>query len=279
MKSDNLSNQPKLLKWKFIVIIVVCLIPISLFVILHFNKKTINDKPSAPINSIISDQNAGSSPGQTAIKNTRSDGGDRKNTNVPKAGGPKIAYLTFDDGPSSSVTPRILDILDKYKIKATFFLIGQHAEANKDLVEREWSSGDMVGNHTFDHNVDFIYKDPKNLVGEFNEGDAVLKSIIQGYNRKLCRFPGGSKNRPAIFKKDVIKAGYKYVDWNCLTRDAEVPNISVNQQLSYIKLFSKNKNNLIVLMHDSDGRSTTADALPQIIDYLKSNDYTFKTLN
>jgi peptidoglycan/xylan/chitin deacetylase (PgdA/CDA1 family) len=137
----------------------------------------------------------------------------------------------------------------------------------------------MVGNHTYDHNVDFIYKDPKNLVGEFNEGDAVLKSIIQGYNRKLCRFPGGSKNRPAIFKKDVIKAGYKYVDWNCLTRDAEIPNISVNQQLSYIKLFSKNKNNLIVLMHDSDGRSTTADALPQIIDYLKSNDYTFKTLN
>ncbi|MDP4091472.1 MAG: polysaccharide deacetylase family protein [Bacillota bacterium] len=252
-----------------------------------WNKKAdIKSNPASMMGTMVKKHlRHGTSEKQVPLKDVPEDfqAGDyepnSKNDKHAVPDGTKTAYLSFDDGPSANNTPRILDILDNYKIKATFFLIGQHAQANKDLVEREWSSGDMVYNHTYDHNVDFIYKDPKNLVEDLNECDTILKSLLPGYDKKVCRFPGGSKNRPAVFKAAVAKAGYRYVDWNCLTRDAEVPNLSIDQQLGYIKQFSKNKKDLIVLMHDDSGETTTPDALPRIIDYLKSCGYAFKTIN
>ena len=86
----------------------------------------------------------------------------------------KIAYLTFDDGPSRTVTPQILDILAKYDIKATFFVVGKYAEKNPDILRRIYEEGHVIGNHTYSHNYNYIYKNVSNFVREL---DATQRGI------------------------------------------------------------------------------------------------------
>lgn len=196
-----------------------------------------------------------------------------------KPDGRKVAYLTFDDGPSANNTPKILDILKKYNIKATFFVIGQSAEQNSGLVKREISEGHVVGNHTYTHNMSYIYSNPDTLVGDFNKCDAVLKSILgNDYNLKLVRFPGGSFGaKLAPFREAVQKAGYHYIDWNDLTGDAEHNNVPVSNLIAELQKYTT-QNHVVILMHDAPAKATTVQALPQVIDYLKSKGYVFDTL-
>lgn len=196
-----------------------------------------------------------------------------------KADGRKVAYLTFDDGPSTNNTPKILDILKKYNVKATFFVIGQNAEQHKDLIKREVAEGHVIGNHTYSHNMKYIYSNPQTFVSDLDKGDKVLKSIIgEDYNLKLARFPGGSfGQRLAPFREAAKKAGYNYVDWNDLTGDAEHSNVPVNNLLNELKKYT-NEDHVVVLMHDAPAKATTVQALPQVIEYLKSRGYTFETL-
>ena len=189
---------------------------------------------------------------------------------------PKIAYLTFDDGPSST-TPQVLDILKKYNIKATFFVIGKEAEKNKQLVNRIAAEGHILANHTYCHDELIIYSSPENFINDINKCEKVLKSIVPKYKSKLIRFPYGSRKFATKGIIDaVINLGYHYADWNCLSRDAEIPNATPEVLLNEIKLSSQNKFKLTVLMHDSV--PNTAASLPKIIDYLKSQGYSFKLL-
>ena len=190
----------------------------------------------------------------------------------------KVAYLTFDDGPSANVTPLILDILKKYDIKATFFVLGHNAIDNKDLILRTFAEGHVVANHTYNHDTKYLYADPKNLVADTLKCDAALKSIVPSYNLKIMRFPTGSQTKPKAFKQAILDAGYKSYDWNCLSRDAEINNPTADQLLGEIKKYTHDQASLIVLNHDSAARATTAEALPRIIEFLKSKGYIFKTL-
>jgi len=205
--------------------------------------------------------------------------GPTKPGNKPIKKGDKIAYLTFDDGPSVGITPQILDILKKNNIKATFFVIGKNIAPNKDIFLREKSEGHAIGNHTFDHNADFIYKAPKNLVDEFKQGERTIKEFYPDYKAKIVRFPGGSKNRPKEYREAVRAAGYKYYDWNCLTKDAEGSHVPVDQLDINVKKNFAHQKDLIILMHDSDEKDTTVEYLPQLIKFLQDDGYTFKTLN
>jgi len=188
----------------------------------------------------------------------------------------KIAYLTFDDGPTE-VTPQILDTLKKYSIKATFFVLGTAAEKNTEIVKRIVAEGHVLANHTYCHDEKIIYSSPENFIADIYKCEAVFKSIIPEYNCKLIRFPYGSRQfaSKAIIEA-VIKSGYHYVDWNCLSRDAEISNPTAAQLLNEIKNGSKNKPKLIVLMHDR--LQVTADSLPEVIEFLKSQGYSFKAL-
>jgi peptidoglycan-N-acetylglucosamine deacetylase len=200
--------------------------------------------------------------------------------------GSKVAYLTFDDGPSIAVTPRILDTLKQYNIKATFFVMGKMVENNIGLVKRENAEGHVVANHTYSHDYDYLYADTKNLIDDFNKCEAVLKSIFVDYNRKLVRFPGGamgSKREP--FRKATINAGYHYIDWNALNNDSDARYIPqgtycapVETLLNSIKETCAGKQQVVILMHDAPAKTTTADSLPQVIEYLRSQGYVFKTL-
>jgi peptidoglycan/xylan/chitin deacetylase (PgdA/CDA1 family) len=199
--------------------------------------------------------------------------------NPYKSDGKKVAYLTFDDGPSANNTPKILNILEKNNIKATFFVIGQNAERNPDLVKREISDGDIVGNHTYSHNMRYLYSNVNNFTSDLDKGERVLKSIIgNDYNLKLARFPGGSfGTRLAPYREAAKKAGYHYVDWNDLTGDAEHNNVPVSSLMSELEKYTT-QDHEVILMHDAPAKTTTVQALPQVIKFLKSKGYTFETL-
>ena len=196
---------------------------------------------------------------------------DSSITNIYNSDGRKTAYLTFDDGPSAQTTPGILKILDSYNIKATFFIIGNMATINPDLVEKEAQDGQAIGNHTYSHDYKHLYSNTNTFISDVNKCDTVLKSILgSSYNNKILRFPGGSfgvKNAP--FRTEIKKAGYHYIDWNDLTGDAEGHNIKVNTLLNNIKKYTKGKEHVVILMHDASDKKTTVQALPQVIEYLK----------
>lgn len=199
---------------------------------------------------------------------------------VFKKDGKKLAFLTFDDGPSDTVTPKVLDILKKYEINATFFVVGNLAENNKDLIEREVFEGHSIGNHTYSHNYKSIYSDTSVFINEVDKTQQILKNIIgENYNIKLVRFPGGAfgeKFEP--YKQVLEEKGYYYIDWNALNGDAEAQNVPKEKLIDNIKTTTKGKNHVVILMHDGYCKETTAEALPYIIEYLKSQGYEFKAL-
>ncbi|WFA09416.1 polysaccharide deacetylase family protein [Tissierella sp. Yu-01] len=191
----------------------------------------------------------------------------------------KIAYLTFDDGPSLVVTPQILDILDEYDIKATFFVLGNMAEKYPGMLKLTYERGHCIGNHTYSHNYGYLYKSPKNLINDLNKSREVLKKILgDNFDTNIARFPGGSFGKEK-YTKAVKDAGYEYYDWNSLNGDAEGVKVSKERLISRFKETSENKDELIILMHDTDQKQTTVDALREIIDYLIEEGYVFRTLD
>lgn len=192
----------------------------------------------------------------------------------------KTAYLTFDDGPSTTVTPDVLEILDKYGIKATFFIIGDMAEKSPDLVKEIKAREHSIGNHSYSHKYDYLYKNMDNFLGEIKKTDKILKNILgEDFNTNLMRFPGGSSG--ANKQKYKIKAeelGYNIYDWNSLNGDSEGKKVPVDKLITRLKNTTKGQKELVVLMHDTYGKETTAQALPSIIDYLIDQGYSFKKL-
>lgn len=191
--------------------------------------------------------------------------------------GKKIAYLTFDDGPSYKITPQILDILKEKNIKATFFVIGSMAQENPGLLKREKNEGHVIANHTYSHNYKKIYSSTSNFINDLKQGENVVTSIIGEHNSKLIRFPGGSFGRTA-YKNAATNAGYHYVDWNALNGDAEAPYVSKEKLIARLKETAAGQNTLYILMHDAPGKQSTVQALPEIIEYLKAQGYEFRTL-
>lgn len=194
----------------------------------------------------------------------------------------KIAYLTFDDGPTTSVTPKVLDILKDENIKATFFVIGKSVESHPDIVKRAYEEGHYIANHGYDHNNSNLYKSAENFISEIKKTDlAIGKAIgVENYCSHLFRFPNGfmapkykSQKRKAVSLLSDIN--YSYIDWNCLNNDS-VKKCSPSQLLANLKKSSKGKNILVILMHDTKDVSNSSLALEDSISYLKSQGYEFK---
>lgn len=190
----------------------------------------------------------------------------------------KVAYLTFDDGPTTKITPQILDILDDYNIKATFFVIGSLAEVNQDVLKDVDMRGHIIGNHTYSHDYKLIYSSVDELMKDIDKADEVLESILPNYKRGLFRFPMGSFKKYQ-FVEAVKNKGYKHYDWNALNGDAEALNVPANKLISNVKKTVCGKNKVIILMHDAQTKQTTVDSLSRVIDYLLEEGYSFETLN
>ncbi|HZK34603.1 MAG TPA: polysaccharide deacetylase family protein [Bacillota bacterium] len=193
----------------------------------------------------------------------------------------KVAYLTFDDGPTKAFTHAILNILAQEDVKATFFLIGTQVEQYPEIVRRQYEEGHGIGNHTYTHIFKDIYKSPATYTKGLRRMEKVLQSTLDTDKKfRLTRFPGGSFGGDlAGFRKDINKKGFVHIDWNCVNGDAESLEISRPEDLvERVKETANNQTSLIVLMHDSLGKQTTVEALPEIISFLRQEGYRFELL-
>jgi len=285
MKKINLFNKEKLLKvFKgkrnriikisvFVLAIVAFCVGISIL---------ISDKDSVPrevLGSSGQPKNEEQKKDEAKKEETKDPSKelDSKYESIEKDSSIKKAYLTFDDGPSNN-TKKILDILDANDVKATFFVM--YHEGCDDLYKEIVARGHQIALHTYTHNYEGIYASEEAYFNDLNKIHDYVKNIT-GVDSKIIRFPGGSSNM--VSKKycqglmtklvnEVSKKGYKYYDWNADSTDASGNGVPVSKLLEGISNSSDTKDNC-VLMHDTDAKGTTVEALPEIIKHFKDRGY------
>lgn len=196
-----------------------------------------------------------------------------------------VIYLTFDDGPSSSITPKVLDILKKEKIKATFFVLN-YSKSNEKYIKRIVKEGHTIGIHGYSHDYSKIYKSRSAFLGNVYTLQKKIKKST-GVSTRYIRFPGGSSNTISRhYKKgimtDLSKAmlgrGFKYYDWNVCAEDAGSARNATQVYNYVVKNLSKKRGNM-VLMHDFASNKKGLEALPKIIKYAKKHGYTFAAID
>ncbi|GHH99683.1 glycosyltransferase [Neobacillus kokaensis] len=193
--------------------------------------------------------------------------------------GEKEIALTFDDGPDPKYTESILKILKQHQVKASFFVIGNKAIHNQDILKRIYQDGHGIGNHTFSHPKTIEMSD-KQIKFELNSTQRIIQGIT-GHTTSLYRSPYGdeeAKYLPSHFQKlqDVTQMGYVTVnydidskDWKLRDSEAIVKNV-----------LSQVSSGDIILLHDGGGdRQATVEALPEIIEVLQNKGYKFVTIN
>ncbi|MBZ9624080.1 polysaccharide deacetylase [Clostridium sp. FP2] len=199
--------------------------------------------------------------------------------------GEKEVYLTFDDGPSEN-TSKVLEILKDNDVNATFFVNGH--PGYEDIYKQIINQGNVIGNHTYSHD----YKTAYSSISNYNQDVNKLNSFLEGIGitrPTLMRFPGGSNNTISNnyggkdimnkLTKEEIKKGYQYIDWNVSSGDAEKMTESKDIIIDNVMRGSKGMKSIVILFHDSNPKTTTAQALPIIIKNLKERGYVFKTLS
>lgn len=196
----------------------------------------------------------------------------------------KRVFLTFDDGPSEAVTPKVLDILDKYDIKATFFVLGCNVKSHPDIVKRAYDSGHYIANHGYSHKYSKIYKDTNAVLEEYNKTEEAIRTAIGNseYSSNLFRFPGGSYGGPyenikKKARKELNKQGIAYLDWSALTYDAEGAD-NEKEVLTNLKETMNGWDNVVILMHDAPDKEITYKTLEAVIEYLQDKGYAFENI-
>ena len=205
-----------------------------------------------------------------------------KHVNQSNTAEGNVCYLTFDDGPSDT-TLEILDILDLYGIKATFFVVGTaKIEYLPEIVRR----GHAIGLHSANHDYSRIYADVNSYLADIQQiSDIVYKAT--GVRSNIMRFPGGSSNKVSAqyctgIMTDLTARmeglGYSYFDWNVSSCDAAGGLVPTEKIVSNVLTASQGKKSVCVLMHDWAANSTTAEALPDMIEGLDAMGFRFAPL-
>ena len=196
--------------------------------------------------------------------------------------GRKVVYLTFDDGPSP-LTPQVLEVLDRYGAKATFFVTGSYPD-HFDCIKKAYDAGHTIALHTASHDYSYLYSSEY----AFFEDLAAIGSIVEsqiGYVPVFTRFPGGTSNSisasytPGIMSmlvNSVPAAGYQYYDWNSATYDALSGTTPTDEIIAGACGYTDE--NLIMLAHDSETKTTTVEALPAIIEHYLRLGYSFEAI-
>lgn len=194
----------------------------------------------------------------------------------------KVVYLTFDDGPSK-YTPEVLEILDKYNAKATFFITGMNKNYRKYIGIAN-DKGHTIGLHTYSHDYSQVYKSTNAYFDDLEKIGNLAKEYI-GYVPKYIRFPGGgsntisqnySKGIMTKLTKMVEDKGYIYYDWNAENGDG-YSKMSKSEMIR--RGTASQQNEVMILMHDANGKQATVDTLPQIIEYYQKRGYVFKAID
>lgn len=195
----------------------------------------------------------------------------------------KVVYLTFDDGPSEN-TEKVLKILKKYNAKATFFVTGNNQKYNSSI-KKAYDQGNTIGLHTYTHDYKTIYVSTQAYFDDLNKVRDMVKNIT-GESPKYIRFPGGSSNMvSANYSVGIMsqlvdmvhEQGYEYFDWNCSSADAA--SNTVDKQTIINNATSCNEDQIMILFHDSSPKTTTVEALSDVIQTYQKRGYVFEGIS
>jgi len=177
----------------------------------------------------------------------------------------KVIYLTFDDGPVSEVTPLVLDILDKYKVKATFFCVGENVQKNPELYEEVLQRGHKTGNHTYNHLKGFSESVPDYIEN--------VRKAAELIDSRLFRPPYG---QISFKQQKKLRLMYEIIMWDLITHDYN-SKLSAKTVLQNVKRYSRNGS--IIVFHDSiKAKKNVLTVLPLAIEFLESEGYSFGVL-
>ncbi|MDR3178754.1 MAG: polysaccharide deacetylase family protein [Oscillospiraceae bacterium] len=196
--------------------------------------------------------------------------------------GKRIAFLTFDDGPSK-YTEDILKILKQRDVPATFFLVGNQITEYEDKVQKIYENGSALGNHTCSHNFSKLFKNKSPNLEVFKKEIVDTNNLIKkalkndNFTTNVFRMPGGSKswrNTSDVFDylKEIKMAS---IDWNALNSDAEGRYKNSNELFERFKASVGDKEMVVSLMHE---KPSTLESLPKVLDFLLEKGFTFKIL-
>lgn len=175
----------------------------------------------------------------------------------------KSVYLTFDDGPIPEVTPWVLDTLDRYGVKATFFMVGDNVRKHPDVFRMVVERGHRVGNHTFNHIQGIRYL-TKNYVANVEKAVGYIPS-------DLFRPPHGHMRIPQVLR---LRRKYRIIMWDVVTRDYS-PHMNPEEVLNVVKRYTRNGS--VIVFHDSlKAERNMREAMPRAIEWLLSQGYEFK---
>lgn len=192
----------------------------------------------------------------------------------------KTVYLTFDDGPTQR-TGEILDILDRYGVKATFFVVYRDDEASKEMYREIVARGHTIGVHSASHDYGKVYQSVDSYLDDF---DQMYQQIyeVTGVRPDLFRFPGGSVNayNMDLYQEiiaEMLRRGFVYYDWNVGSGDT-MRGATAGTIADRVVGGMPEKRG-IVLLHDSANKLQTVQALPRIIERLQGQEYSFAPLD
>lgn len=186
-------------------------------------------------------------------------------------------YLTFDDGPSSN-TDNILDILDTYGVKATFFVTGKEGAKAEASYRRIVEEGHTLGMHSYTHDYSVIYASEEAFMEDMEKLQRYLYDVT-GVQSTYIRFPGGSSNKVSdvdmrLLIMDVHEAGMEYFDWNVSSQDASSKPLTKEEILDNCLNSIERFQNCIILMHDAGSKDSTVEALPELIEHIQAMEHT-----
>ena len=177
----------------------------------------------------------------------------------------KVIYLTFDDGPVPEVTPQVLDLLDKYNLKATFFCVGENVEKHPELYAEVLRRGHKTGNHTFNHLKGFSTPTPDYV--------ANVRKAAERIDSKLFRPPYG---RISSRQRKALQDDFNLIMWDLITHDYDC-KLSPEKVFNNVKRYSRNGS--IVVFHDSiKAKNNMLTVLPLAIEFWKEQGYSFGVL-
>lgn len=224
-------------------------------------------------------------PGTTKITVKSAHGGKATATVTVKTPDmKKTVYLTFDDGPGSHVTPKLLKVLRDSGVKATFFIVGSMAKGHEDLLRQMVADGHTLAIHTYTHDFKKIYSSKSAYLSDFYKTKKLIEDAT-GVSPKYFRFPGGGNNHylSSSLRNQILtalhKEGYTAIDWNAGTADAASTYYSESTLIKNGKTSHWGKAPIILLQHDSNAKYHTPAVTKALIQYYRSRGYTFANMD
>lgn len=215
----------------------------------------------------------------------------RQGSTAPDYPTQKIAFLTFDDGPSADATPQVLDALRANNVPATFFVIAGPLGLGRTgpaQLRQEVEAGNAVCIHSYSHDYQYLYPQRQAnvdhiLTDEAKALDHIRAALGPDYTPGCFRYPGGHMSWKGLADSDAGLAGrgLSWIDWNAMTGDAEskskVPSTpeEAAANVRHDMALVKNPNVVVILMHDAPGKKISTEALPLIVSDLRAAGYTF----